>query len=160
MIIDSGSCINAISTDTVKRLGLTPVDHPSPYRVSWIDSSSIPIKFRCRVPIQLHSYQDHVWCDVLPMEVESIILGRPWLFDNDVTIYGRTNSCSFTHQSKKITINPSPPKATNRKIGDGPKENLKKKSLHLIGTKELEMTMSEDHQFGCLLLEKFMRILR
>ena len=87
VIIDSGSCINAISTDTVKRLGLTPVDHPSPYRVSWIDSSFIPIKFRCRVPIQLHSYQDHVWCDVLPMEVGSIILGQPWLFDNDVMIY-------------------------------------------------------------------------
>ena len=128
MIIDSGSCINAISTDTGKRLGLTPVDHPNPYRVSWIDSSSILIKFRCHVPIQLHSYQDHVWCDVLPMEVGSIILGRPWLFDNDVTIYGRTNSCSFTHQGKKITINPSPPKATNRKIDDGSKKNLKKKA--------------------------------
>ncbi|XP_073117835.1 uncharacterized protein [Elaeis guineensis] len=51
MIIDSGSCINAISTDTIKRLGLTPVDHPSPYTVSWIDSSSIPIKFRCHVLI-------------------------------------------------------------------------------------------------------------
>ena len=58
-------------------------------------------------------------------------------------IYDRTNSCSFTHQGKKITINPSPPKATNRKIGDGPKENLKKKSLNLIGAKELETIMSE-----------------
>ena len=77
------------------------------------------------------------------MEVGSIILGWPWLFDNEVTIYGRTNFYSFTHQGKKIMINPSPPKATNRKIGDGPKENLKKKSLHLIDAKELETTMSK-----------------
>ena len=39
-------------------------------------------------------------------------------------------------------INPSPP-ATNRKIDDRPKKNIKKKSLHLIGAKELETTMSE-----------------
>ena len=34
-------------------------------------------------------------------------------------------------------------KATNRKIGDGPKENIKKKSLHPISAKKLETIMSE-----------------
>ena len=43
IIIDSGSCVNAISTSTVKMLGLTPVPHPNPYKVSWVDSTSIPI---------------------------------------------------------------------------------------------------------------------
>ena len=77
------------------------------------------------------------------MEVRSIILGRSWLFDNDVIIYGRTNSYSFTYQGKKIIINPSPPKAISRKIGDGPKENIKKKNLHLIDAKELKTIMTE-----------------
>ncbi|GFZ18371.1 hypothetical protein Acr_27g0001100 [Actinidia rufa] len=35
VIIDSGSCINAVSSSTVSRLGLKPVPHPSPYHVSW-----------------------------------------------------------------------------------------------------------------------------
>ena len=36
IIIDSGSCVNAIATETAKSLGLTLVPHPDPYKVSWI----------------------------------------------------------------------------------------------------------------------------
>jgi len=86
IVIDSGSCVNAISTSAAKSLGLPTEPHPNPYKVSWIDSTSIPIKQRCQVRIQLQSYQERIWCDVLPMGVSSIILGRPWLFDHDVTI--------------------------------------------------------------------------
>ncbi|GFZ09160.1 hypothetical protein Acr_20g0009680 [Actinidia rufa] len=56
VIIDSGSCINAVSSSTVSRLGLKPAPHPSPYHVSWVDTSSISIKQRCLVPIQILSY--------------------------------------------------------------------------------------------------------
>ena len=34
IIVDSGSCVNAISSSTVKALGLTSVPHPNPYKVS------------------------------------------------------------------------------------------------------------------------------
>ena len=44
IIIDSGSCVNAISTNAVKSLGLPTVPLPSPYKVSWIDATSILIK--------------------------------------------------------------------------------------------------------------------
>ena len=88
VIIDSGSCVNAISTNVVKSLNLPTVSHPNPYKVSWIDATSILIRFRCKVTIQIQSYQEEVWCDVLPMGVSSIILGRPWLFDHDATLFG------------------------------------------------------------------------
>ena len=77
IIIDSESCVNTISTSIIKTLGLSTVQHPNPYKVSWIDSTSIPIKLRCQVLIQFQSYQEKVWYDVLPMGVSSIILGRP-----------------------------------------------------------------------------------
>ena len=113
MIIDSESCINAISTGIVTRLGLTPVDHPLPYHVSWVDSTSIPIRLRCLVSLQLHAYHEDIWCDVLPMEVGSIILGRPWLFDWDATLHGRSNTCTFDYDGHRITLHPfqrkSPP---------------------------------------------------
>ena len=60
VILDSGSCVNAISTATVKNLGLPTVPHPNPYKVSWIDSTSIPIKSRCQVIIQFQSYQEKI----------------------------------------------------------------------------------------------------
>ena len=49
IIIDSGSCVNAISANTIKPLGLPMAPHPNTYKVSWIDSTSIPIKSRCLV---------------------------------------------------------------------------------------------------------------
>ena len=87
IIINNGSCVNAISTSVVKNLSLKLVPHLDPYKVSWIDSTSLPIKSRCLVPIQVQSYQEKIWCDVLPMSVSSIIIGRPWLYDHDATLY-------------------------------------------------------------------------
>ena len=115
VIIDSGSSINAISTDIVSRLELLPIDHPSLYKVLWIDTSLILILTWCLVLIQFHFYQDQVWCDVLPMAVGNLILGRLWLFDMDVTLYGRSNSCLFEHNDKRIPLNTSPPRTTPKK---------------------------------------------
>ncbi|GFY95544.1 AGC (cAMP-dependent, cGMP-dependent and protein kinase C) kinase family protein [Actinidia rufa] len=114
VIIDSGSYINAVSSSTVIRLGLKPVSHPSSYHVSWVDTSSISIKERCLVPIKILSYIDEIWCDVIPMDVGHIILGRPWLFDLDVTIYGRSNSCSFLFENKRIKLNPLQPRSDSK----------------------------------------------
>jgi len=39
------------------------------------------------------------------MDVGQIMLG-PWLYDNDVTIHGRSNMCRFEHKCKKIKLKP------------------------------------------------------
>uniref|UniRef100_A0A2N9IG07 RNA-directed DNA polymerase n=1 Tax=Fagus sylvatica TaxID=28930 RepID=A0A2N9IG07_FAGSY len=74
VIIDSGSCINAVSSNLVTRLGVKLIPHPNPYKVSWVDTSSIDIKERCLLPIQFMSYKDEIWCDVIPMDVGHVIL--------------------------------------------------------------------------------------
>jgi len=40
------------------------------------------------------------------MNVGHIILGWPWLYKWDVTIYGHPNSCSFVHDEKKVKLDP------------------------------------------------------
>ncbi|PKA57506.1 hypothetical protein AXF42_Ash020750 [Apostasia shenzhenica] len=132
ILIDSGSCINAIFTKTVSYVGLTTVDHSHPYRVAWIDAFSIEVKHRCRVPISFNSYQEDIWCDVLLIEVGSVILGRPWLYDLDVTLFGRSNSCAFKYKGDSIVIGPSPPRLTSKRATVTPKKPDKKKELHLI----------------------------
>jgi len=101
IIIDNGSCINAVSSGSVSRLGLKSVPHPKPYSVSWVNDTSIVIKERCLFPIKILDYHYEIWCDVIPMDIGHVILGRPWLYDLDVTIFGRSNSYSFTFQDKK-----------------------------------------------------------
>ena len=53
---------------------------------------------------KLWSLQDKIWCDVVTMDMGHVILGRPWLYDQDVTIYGRSNMCQFEHEGKKIKL--------------------------------------------------------
>jgi len=107
VVVDSDSCINAVASKLITTLGMRPVKHPNPYKVAWIDATSIDVQERCQIPIQFATYTDNVWCDILPMDVGHIISGRPWLFDLDATIYGRTNQCSFIHNGKRVKIMPS-----------------------------------------------------
>ena len=145
VIIDSGSSINAISERALKQLGHPFEKHPTPYKVSWVTNSSLLIDKRCLVDIRILSYEDQVWLDVIPMDIDSIILGRPWLYDNDVRIHGRTNECSFMFKNKKIILKPymenrhpnkvpkiSAPLALVRKISSKKIEKSKRQIIHAL----------------------------
>ena len=87
MIVNSGSCFNAIALKLITTLGMKLMKHSNTYKVTWIDTISIDVQERCEIPIQFAMYTDNVWCDILHMDVDHIILGRSWLFDLDVTIW-------------------------------------------------------------------------
>ncbi|XP_078430682.1 uncharacterized protein LOC144702502 [Wolffia australiana] len=53
---------------------LIAIDHLTPYNVSWIDASSIPVKRQCRISFKATAFDESVLYDVLPMKVGSIIL--------------------------------------------------------------------------------------
>ena len=75
------------------------------------------------------------------MGVSSIILGRPWLYDHDATLFGKTNFYPFNHLGKKIVIKSIPPKDESKKEARSLKE--KKSRLHLISAKELKKKVAE-----------------
>ena len=77
LIIDGGSSLNVVSASMVERLKLPIEPHPHPYKVAWIDSTSIPITQRCLVYFSCGVYSDSIWCDVIPMKVTHILLGCP-----------------------------------------------------------------------------------
>ncbi|XP_020692274.1 uncharacterized protein LOC110106663 [Dendrobium catenatum] len=136
VIIDNGSCINAVSSAMISKLNLKVTSHPNPYKVAWINSTTIEIKERSLIPIEFVGYQEKIWCDVLTMDVGQIILDRPWLFDNDVHIYGRTNTYVFEHNGKKIKLIPSQPKRHKTEVKPTPaKQSIR---LHLLTAKEVE----------------------
>ena len=135
VIIDSGSCINEVTFNVVSRLGLKLTPHPNPYKVFWVDTSSIAIKERYVVPLQFLTYKAEIWCDVILMTVRHIILGRHWLYDLDVTLHGQSNSCSFIFEGKKIVLNPLKPKPIDMsKKTEAPKA----KGLNIISPKAFE----------------------
>ena len=50
---------------------------------------------QCEVEFQLHKYKDKILCDVMPMDVCHILLGRPWQYDRGAMHDGKRNTYKF-----------------------------------------------------------------
>ncbi|KAK8947266.1 hypothetical protein KSP39_PZI006860 [Platanthera zijinensis] len=136
LIIDSGSCMNVVSEAAVARMSLVAEPHPHPYKVAWVNKSSLPVAKHCLVPLTIKTYTESIWCDVIPMDACHVLLGRPWLFDHDVTHYGRANTYEFKFNGRVIVLKPSPPKDPSTPSKDTVIP-VEKRALGLIGRKEL-----------------------
>ena len=79
VVIDSGSKNNSVSIEMVEKLGLKRTMHPTPYKVSWLQKGHhILVNEQCNVETHNGSYKDEVLCDIIPMDVCHMFLGRPW----------------------------------------------------------------------------------
>ena len=63
----------------------------------------------------MRDYNDEIYCDVLPMDVAHVLLGRPWLYDLNVTNFGKDNIYSLKYKGKNIILRPAKPKSYNGK---------------------------------------------
>ena len=59
--------------------------------MAWIDNTSIPVTHRCLTYFSCGIYSDSIKCDIIHMQVTHILLGRPWLFDQNVQHNGKEN---------------------------------------------------------------------
>ena len=85
VIIDGGSCHNLASEELCSKLQLVKMKHPHPYKVQWLsDTGTIQVEQRVQVSFKIGAYEDTLECDVLPMTVCHLLLGRPWQFDRGV----------------------------------------------------------------------------
>jgi hypothetical protein len=101
LIIDSSSYCNGISKEMVASLGLSTWCIPKPKDFEWLNSCGmLKVTLKVRVLFTVGAYVDEVECDVLPLEVCGLLLGRPWQYDRNVTHAGRANTYSFMHDGK------------------------------------------------------------
>lgn len=85
VIIDGGSCTNVASTTLVETLGLPTLKHPRPYKLQWLNEcGEVKVNAQVLVSFTIGRYKDEVLCDVVPMHVGHILLGRPWQYDRNV----------------------------------------------------------------------------
>lgn len=110
-----------------------PEPRPQPYRVAWVDKTSMAVSKTCLERIQFTPYQEQIWLDVLPMDVAHILSGRPWLFNKSVTHFGRTNTYVLEHDGKRITLSPSKLKNTPSNQSSTPQASTEpRKPLYIL----------------------------
>jgi hypothetical protein len=66
----------------------------------------LKITHKVHVPFIVNDYVDEVECDVMPLEVYGLLLGRPWQYDRNVMHARRANTYSFMHDGKQRTLKP------------------------------------------------------
>jgi len=110
IIVDNGSCNNIASQELVDRMELKQWRHPNPYKMQWLnDCGALRVSHVVTVPFSIGRYSDLVECNVVPMQACQLLLGRPWLYDRDVQIFGRTNKLAFMYKGERISLLPLTP---------------------------------------------------
>ena len=100
----------------VEKLELKHLKHPNPYKVSWLQKGhQLLVDEQCEVEFHIDKYKDKVICDIMPMDVCHILLGRPWQFDRKVVHDGKTNCYKFVKDGIKHTLVPIKEEETTRK---------------------------------------------
>jgi hypothetical protein len=107
VIVDSGSTDNLVSTEMVEKLELETIDHPSPYRVSWLQKGhQVNVTKQCLVEFKIGGYKDEILCDVIPMDVCHLLLGRLWQYDRNVIHDGRKNTYTLEKNGRTHMLLP------------------------------------------------------
>ena len=77
LIIDGGSCSNLALEELVEKLNLKTKDNPNPYQIAWVNDTFILVSSHCLATFNFsNNFELSTWCDVLPMKVAHIMLGR------------------------------------------------------------------------------------
>ena len=105
VIIDDGSGVNIASTLMVEKLALPLLAHPRPYKLQWMNNGGVvTVTQQVLIHFNIGKYEDEIVCDVVPMEVAHMPLGRAWLYDGQVKHDVYTNKYSLVHKGKKLTL--------------------------------------------------------
>jgi len=129
IIVDNGSCNNIASQELVDRMELKQRCHPNPYKMQWLnDCGALRVSHIVTIPFSIVRYNDYVECDVVAMQACQLLLGRPWLYDRDVQIFGRTNKLAFMCKGERISLLPLTPKEI---LNDDLKRKQRESKNHL-----------------------------
>ena len=83
---------------------------PKPYKLQWLnEQGEMIVNQQVKVSFSIGTYKDEVICDVVPMEVGHLLLGRPWQYDRNIIYNGLTNEITLTHFGTNFVLHPQTP---------------------------------------------------
>eukprot|EP00253_Pinus_taeda_P029926 PITA_29926 len=104
-IVDSRNQQKLISAEVVKQLGLPTIAHPQPYTIGWLHQGpNLCVSQQCRLPYNIKPLMDEVLCDIAPLEVFYVLLGKPHLWKRHVVYKSRPRVVIITLGNKLYRI--------------------------------------------------------
>lgn len=69
---------NLISVELVKRLGQKTTTHKQLHNIGWLQQGrDLCVNQHCQLPYNIKPFTDEVLCDISPLEVSDVLLGKP-----------------------------------------------------------------------------------
>jgi hypothetical protein len=117
VIIESGRNDNLVSTEIMEKLELDTTAYLKPYKVSWLHKGhQVMVTKQCLVEFKIGGYRYEILCDVIPMDVCHILLGRPWQFDRNVIHDGRKNTYTLEKNGRTHMLLPIEEKKVKEEV--------------------------------------------
>ena len=63
-----------------------------------------------------HKYRDEIWCDVMPMDICHVLLGRSWQWDRNIIYRDRENIYELKVEGKIVKLYPQVDKIMREKL--------------------------------------------
>jgi hypothetical protein len=99
----------------VDKLELETTTHPTPYKVSWLQKGhQVMVSRQCKLEFKIGGYKDEILCDVIPMDVFHVLLGRPWQYDINFIHDGRKNTYTLNKNGCKHMLLPMEDKGVKK----------------------------------------------
>jgi hypothetical protein len=103
----------------VEKMELETIEHPSPYRVSWLQKGhQVNVTKQCLVEFRISGYKDEILYDVILMDVFHLLSGRPWQYDRNVIHDGRKNTYSLEKNGRTHILLPIRDKEVKPKVSN------------------------------------------
>ena len=107
VINDNESYNNLASLELVEKLGLMTRPHPHPYYIQWVNSyDRIKVTEIAHIEFSIGFYKGSLDFDIVPLQVCQLLLGKPWISENNVVHNTIANKYSFKNHGRKITLIP------------------------------------------------------
>ena len=92
-LFDSGSQVNLISKEIVKKLGLATTPHKKPYPLGWLnEKAQLQVTRQCKLKFSFGSaFVDEVELDIVHLDICGIVLGSPCMTKKLFSIELRTS---------------------------------------------------------------------
>jgi hypothetical protein len=100
---------------------------------------------QCSVEFKIGGYRDEIICDVIPMDVCHILLGRPWQFDRNVIHDGRKNTHTLEKNGRTHMLLPIEEKKAKKEANP---------SILLTSGKEILKEVKKGHEMQFAMVRK------